>query len=274
MRRGFSAIELVTALTMLAVVLALIGRAAVMHERVQRTLAAAHADARAAQQAAAILSAALAGAAPQDLAAGQLSDSAVDLDLLVGTGVACVMPSELAIGAAARDGAALSSQFSAPQSGDVALVLDESAAPPRWRALPIASVTAGPAACPAVPGSAGHRLLLAVPPGIGPLVMVRIVRRVRFSLYRSGDRLWYLGMRDWNAASNRFDAVQPVAGPLAAYSTDRARSGLFLSYLDSAGVERAPPPQAVDSVRTIRVLTRSESGAGAVARAVGLRRAP
>lgn len=274
MRRAFSVVELLTALTVLGVVLALIGRAAVSHERLQRKLSTSDADARAAQQTVAILSAVLAPVAPGDLAAGQLSDSAVELSALVGAGVACVMSPGLVIGAGAHDGAALASLFGDPEPGDVALVLDESVLPPTWRSLHIDAVTSGPAPCAAVSGDTGLLLHLAEPPGIAPLAVVRFVRRIRFSLYRSGDRRWYLGMRDWNAAADRFNAVQPVAGPLAAYSADAARTGLRFTYVDSTGREGPPQTIPAQDVRMIRIVARPEDGADSARRTVGLRNAP
>lgn len=274
MRRAFSAIELVTALTVLAIVLALLGRTAVSHERLQRSLATSYADARAAQQTVAILSAALVPAASEDLVAGQLSDSAVELNALVGMGVACVAPSGLAIGAGAHEGPALASFSSEPKAGDVALVLDESVSPPTWRALRIDDVTSGPASCAAEPDDAGRLLHLAVLAGAGPFAVVRIVRHVRFSLYRSGDRRWYLGMRDWNAAANRFNAIQPVAGPLAAYTANPARSGLRFTYSDSAGRERPPFARVDEAIRIVGIVARSYDGTDSARRSIGLRNVP
>jgi hypothetical protein len=274
MRRAFSAIELVTALALLAIVLALIGRATLSNERLQRALAASHTEARGVEQTVAILSAVLAPAVPQDLASEQLSDSAIELDALVGTAVACVTPTGLTTGEPARDGPALASLSREPQTGDVALLLDEGVVPPTWRSIRIDAVTSGATSCDLMPGDTGRALDLVVPPGVGPLAVVHIVRHVRFSLYRSGDGRWYLGMRDWNAATNRFNAVQPVSGPLAPYSADPARSGLHFTYRDSAGTERPPHAGPDDGVRIVEIVARADAGGDSAQRTVGSRDAP
>ena len=41
---------------------------------------------------------------------------------------------------------------------------------------------------------------------------VRVLRRTRYALYRSGDGLWYLGRRNRDAVG--WTVIQPVVGPL------------------------------------------------------------
>ncbi len=42
---------------------------------------------------------------------------------------------------------------------------------------------------------------------------MRVTRPIRYSLYHASDGSWYLGARDWNDASARFNTIQPLAGP-------------------------------------------------------------
>lgn len=58
---------------------------------------------------------------------------------------------------------------------------------------------------------------------------IRIVRRTRYSLYKSGDGDWYLGRRTRGTAG--WDVVQPVAGPLLA----PGEKGLHIAVFDSVG---------------------------------------
>jgi hypothetical protein len=78
---------------------------------------------------------------------------------------------------------------------------------------------------------------------------VRITRPVRYSLYRASDGQWYLGERDWNAASARFNTIQPVAGPFLS----AASRGLALEYLDSAGASLASPVADTRAVALVRI---------------------
>ena len=96
-----------------------------------------------------------------------------------------------------------------------------------------------------------------------PLVLpvgtpLRFLRPLRFSLYRASDGLWYLGARDWNAATQRFNTVQPVAGPLRPYSADPAASGLSFAYVDGTG---SPLSGSAESHRIagVRIVARGDS---------------
>jgi hypothetical protein len=63
------------------------------------------------------------------------------------------------------------------------------------------------------------------------VVLARITRPLRYSLYRAGDGWWYLGIRTWNPATAQFNGVQPTAGPYA----PPGRNGSRIEYFDSAG---------------------------------------
>lgn len=274
MRRAFTAIELITALTVLAVVLALVARAATAHERLQRALAHARTGTRAAQQAVSILAAALAPLASDDIDPMAVSDSALEFQALVGGAVGCVSGGFVHLGAASDTGAAVTSFFSPPQAGDRVLLLDESTEPPRWTGAGIDGVTSGGPPCSIAGSRDGQTLHLSRTPAAGPLVALRVERRTRFDLYRSGDGDWYLGMREWNAQANRFNGVQPVTGPLAPYNVDPARTGLRIAFVDAAGRELPPPAALAAGARTLRITARSRDAADSAERIVGLRNAP
>ena len=77
-------------------------------------------------------------------------------------------------------------------------------------------------------------------------------------MYRASDTRWYFGVRDWNVATQRLNTVQPVAGPLLAYSADAARSGLRFRYADADGGELTAPFEH-GRVATISVTARADS---------------
>ncbi len=261
MRRAFSLVELLTALVLMALVLALVVRAAVFHERFQRADAAARGAARAAHQAVAIVAAALRPAGAGDLVPAGITDTSVDFLALVGSGGGCLAGPVLTYAAASTPEAAIASFAAAPRAGDSILVFDDSRAPPRWRATRVQGVNAGGLPCPLLAPGELRSLRLDAWLDAGPVVAFRVLRRTRFSLYRSGDGAWYLGMRDWNLAGGGFSGIQPVAGPLAPVARDPRTAGLHFTFVDGAD-------------RVLRVSARARGGADSAARDVGLARAP
>ena len=87
--------------------------------------------------------------------------------------------------------------------------------------------------------------------------VVRVTRPVRYSLYRAGDNLWYLGARDWNTTSQQFNGIQPVSGPFLS----AAQHGLAFRYLDTAGAVLATPIANASSITAIRIDLRAQTSA-------------
>jgi prepilin-type N-terminal cleavage/methylation domain-containing protein len=273
-RRGFSLAELTVALVVLGVVLALIVRSAVFHERFQRQMAAARTGTRAGQQAVAIVAAALSPLGVRDLSPTGVADSAVEFMALVGSGAGCLTGQLLRIGLSAGSVDPPTAMPGTPRPGDSVLVFDESRPPARWIAAALVGVDTGGMPCPMLAGADLETLRLDSPLDVGPIAAFRIVRRTRFSLYRSGDGAWYLGMRDWNAPAARFNSVQPVAGPLAPYSRDPASAGLHIGFVDSAGRELPLPMALTTGARVLRISARAVGGADSAYRVIGIGREP
>jgi len=85
--------------------------------------------------------------------------------------------------------------------------------------------------------------------------VLRVTRPVRYSLYRGGDGRWYLGQRDWNVTSLRFNTIQPVSGPFAS----AASRGLVFQYVDSTGAALPTPVSDPRAIALIRVDLRGQS---------------
>src|SRR5439155_9594724 len=84
---------------------------------------------------------------------------------------------------------------------------------------------------------------------------VRITRRLRYSLYRASDGAWYLGQRDWNATTLRFNTIQPVSGPFLS----AALGGLTFRYFDSSGVEVPSGAAQTRAIALLRITARGET---------------
>jgi prepilin-type N-terminal cleavage/methylation domain-containing protein len=277
MRRGVTLVELVVTVVVFGLVSGLVTRGALFHQRLQRRMQSADEGTRAARQAIAILARAIRGAEPADLLPDRASDSAFEFMAPVGAGVACIDGAVLrAVSGASPGGLSLASFTAAPRAGDRVLVLDDRGGPPRWRARTI--VAAQPTVRPCVaagmrPGP-GITLLLDSTLDVGAFAAFRIGRRTRFDLYRGGDRHWYLGMREWNPRSREFNGVQPVAGPLRAYSVREDSSGLHFAYRDSSGRRLGVPDSAAVVVSMVITARAADRTVHAQQRVLALRRAP
>ncbi|MGH7695898.1 MAG: hypothetical protein ACRENH_13005, partial [Gemmatimonadaceae bacterium] len=104
---------------------------------------------------------------------------------------------------------------------------------------------------------------IAIPEG-APL---RFTRTARFSLYKASDGRWYLGARDWNGDAERFNSIQPVAGPLQAYSANPSESGLLFVYRDASGTQL---PRPADGARIASITVTSRAVSDAPVRVRGL----
>ncbi len=88
-----------------------------------------------------------------------------------------------------------------------------------------------------------------------PGVPIRVTRPARYSLYRASDGAWYLGQRDWNPATLRFNTIQPVSGPFLSAASD----GLHFRYFDSTGAELPSGTSSTRSIALIRIALNAQT---------------
>lgn len=187
-------------------------------------------------------------------------DTAIELHATLGTSVACGgSAGQLTIPAPVASGNALTAFIESPEAGDRVHVFFDDSLGGGWLTLRVASSTVSGAACPHFPSvSAASTLELLEPLIVPPGAPLRFTRPIRLSLYRASDSRWYLGLKDWNGATEQFNTIQPVAGPLRSYNGDRARTGLLFVYRDASGSELPQPVNPFDIV-AVGVTTRAES---------------
>ena len=156
------------------------------------------------------------------------SDTAVEFYSAIGTSTLCTTPAPGRVTLppdTLPSGRILSAWLAAPEVGDGILVFaDSPPAPARWQRGRITSVATvpTPVGCPLSAAlltagdvaGAGHSYELTFAPSASVIATrgapVRVVRRVRYSVYRSGDNKWYLGYRRCSGACT---VIQPVSGP-------------------------------------------------------------
>ena len=176
-----------------------------------------------------------------DIRAGEARDSSLEMRSAVANGIVCGITNGAVMLAPFRPPGGRSVSWSA-QPGDTLWVLND--ADSAWRPTRITDVHTTRGICPSLVSDAsasafdldhlatvGVRDSLALAPGNA----VRVTRRIRYSLYRGGDGLWYLGVRSWNAATSSFNGVQPLSGPYAPPSATGSR----IEYFDT-DVNRVP----------------------------------
>jgi len=267
-RRGVTLVELVVAMTVGGIVLALVAAISVRQQRLHADLTERLAVAEQLRQAATVLPIELRGVSTDAGDLRDARDTAVEFRSTIASAVVCDTIAGGIVLAPATSGALPFAGFLTPiADGDTAWLLTPGDSTDQWTPLAIATVgSAAGGACgrtgPVLDAAAravsrvSLRLGVSVPAGtIGSVV--RVTRPTRYSLYRGGDSRWYLGARDWNSAANRFNTTQPVSGPFASAAT----RGLELQYFDSAGAALARPVANTRVVASIRVAIRGQTRA-------------
>lgn len=215
-----------------------------------------------------ILSSELRFVAPSADTLRMLGDSAVEVLSLVGVSSACnTMPaadSALRLPPAELyNGNILSAFLYPPDTGDILLLFTPDSLVGSWSRHGISRVSTAPAStvCPASSGftspldasAPSYIVTLRDPPGSSARgSVVRVLRRGRFSHYRSSDGQWYLGYK--RCQTSACSAVQPVAGPLLPYRAN-SPTGLRFSYRDSAGAATSDP----SGISAIDVVVRTDA---------------
>lgn len=251
-RAGFSVAELLVAIALLGIV------GGAIHDALRRqqqlfssiaTLIAARSDVR---DAAEVLATDLLSASRLDTIR-VASDSAVEFLSGIGVSITCDSAPEHAIRLPPEklaSGLRLTSLLAVPDTNDLVLIYNDdstaTAGQPRWdrHAIESVAVHAAGTACPATTGftsvadEAAPALVITVrtpaSSGIRKGAPVRIVRRGRYSLYRSSDARWYLGHRRCTPLGpSSCGAIQPLSGPYAGYAG--AESGLSIAYFGATG---------------------------------------
>ena len=276
-RPGFSTVELVVAVVMAGVIATSLGT---ILRRQQRffTNASLVVERRVSlRDATAILQSELRGLSPAGGDVLAFSDSALEIRTTIGGAIACdTLPAGAGVDLSpvrSAPAVPLASFATSPQPGDIALVFDQSASSAedddRWIASQITGVAPVSTACLTSPlldavadaGASRLRLRLssALTSTVVPGAFVRVVRRVRYRLYRSSAGEWYLGYTEWDGSA--FGVVQPVCGPFASYSRRAGESGLALRYFDDSGAQVTSADDAPRIAR-VEVVARSFAGAG------------
>lgn len=188
-------------------------------------------------------------------------DTALEVRMALGVSAACASESgKVRIPAAEPIGGNTLTSFTVePVAGDGVLALFQDSLGSTWLNFRVGDVERSSAPCAHFSSTSDRILTLLEPVSLPPGTPLLVTRRVRLSLYRGADGEWYLGLRDWNAELDRFNSIQPVAGPLRPFNRDPTRSGLRFVYLGSTGAE-LPAASDPRSIGGITIVARAARG--------------
>jgi hypothetical protein len=266
-RAGLTLAELLIALAVTGIVLALLTAISVREQRAFSDLADRAALAGQLRDASTILPVDLRALSPTLGDIRDARDTAVELRATIASGVVCdtaanalILPPSIA-----DSGVMYATSIGAVSPGDTAWLLDAGDSASTWRpfAVTLAGATragqcaaGGPNLSTSV--AAQPRGQLTVSGGIPSSAVgspLRVTRSMRYSIYRASDKAWYLGERDWNAAALRFNTIQPVAGPLLS----AAAGGLTFAYRDSAGSPLGTPVVNNSAIWMVDIVLRGQT---------------
>jgi hypothetical protein len=257
---------LLVAMTILGIALGLVASASANQQRLFADLSDDAALDAQVREAAAALPVELRSASSSGGDIREARDTSLEIRGTIASAVVCDTTKGALVFAPAIGGAGTrASILSAPVVGDTAWLWSPVEGTP-WHPYVISKVgsVAGAACAPAGPTLAAAELgvsrvtITVTPSPVSPIgVPVRVTRPLRYSLYRASDGLWYLGEKDWNTASAKFNTIQPVAGPFLTAS----QGGLAFSYRDSGGGVLATPVAGTAAIALVRMDIRGQTQA-------------
>lgn len=276
-RPGVTLIELVIALTVLAVVGGVMTNLLIRHQRFNRALTET-ADSRSRMRdIATILPTDLRGASSigRDLLAIDLTS--MQFRSSIGSSVLCAIAGGAVIElppATLASGQVLTAWINPPKPGDVAYIYDDGAGrgnvDDTWAQFVITDTTSAvdPAWCPSAgvsaftqpadDGQRRYRITLNAAPDPMRIKIgapIRFAREVRYSLFAASDNNWYVGYETCTP-SGAVGVPGPctdreiLAGPVRPASSDTTSSGLYFLYY---GQDGAPITNAAQAAQIARV---------------------
>ena len=271
--RGFTLVELLVALVLLAVVGGTLGTLLVSQYRLFNRTRGATQMQRDLRTGLGLLPMDLRGASRAGGDLTVLTDTAIALRATIGSSIVCTRPAANVISLPPLNGARadLTQWHTQPQPGDIALLYDEFDRPgpedDRWLPYVIQTISASTGDCIGTPftdaaldppsSKPRFRVTLDADPvaTILPGMPVRFLRPTRYSLYLPGTDpdAWYLGYRE--LVQGTWTPIEPIAGP---FEPPRGgTSGVRFTYFDTLGAVMTAP--AADRVGRIDLSFRTRN---------------
>jgi prepilin-type N-terminal cleavage/methylation domain-containing protein len=267
-RRGVTLAELLVAITIGGVVLALVSTIAFRQQRFYDSTFARIGLAAELRETAAILPIDLRGVAVSagDIRPGAARDTSLELRATIASAVVCdVAMGRVILAPTSASATTFAGALTPPQANDTAWVLAELDTNETWLPRRITATTTtsagvcaqgGPILGGSAPSAVRTSLTLdSLDAAVRPGAVVRITRPVRYSIYRSSDGAWNLGQREWNPSTAKFNTIQPVSGAFL----EPGAGGLRIRYFDSTGAELPSGTLSTQSIALVGITLRAET---------------
>jgi prepilin-type N-terminal cleavage/methylation domain-containing protein len=265
-RHGYTIIEILAALVLSAIVIAAVGGLAFRQQRFNRDVIGATERLEQLEQAAGLMPIALRSISPGegDIPPGGARDTSLEFRATISAGVICDSSrGSLVLAPANTDPPRLASILSRPDIGDTLWSLGLTGSAETWTPRAITAVIDSTTTCllggtsPWANATRTISLVIRVtgqlPGGSG--TPVRITRPWRYSIYHSSDGDWYLGAREWNSSSMKFNTIQPVSGPFVS----PASGGVAFRYFDTSGAVVPSGMATTHGIALVQVSFRVDS---------------
>ena len=285
LKRGFTLVEMLVTLILLAIIGGAMTRVLVKQQQAFKDQSRSVKARRELRLGATVLPSEFRSISTSGGDITSMSESQLNVRAAIGTGVICsrtsnvifIPPTNLA-------NETLTSFASIPVNGDSVFLFDEGNDPgavdDKWDVFAVQDIGASSTACPGAPYTdpvldppatkkrpayiLTNSVLfpLGIPDSVKVGAVVKFVRPVRYSIYQEGSGAWYLGMQQYK--SGAWQSTDALAGPFRPFvSGDANPSGLQFRYYDTLGV-RITDFSKVNDVGRVDVFLRTNAGSAAL----------
>jgi prepilin-type N-terminal cleavage/methylation domain-containing protein len=256
-RAGFSLVEMLVVIVILAIVLTSVMTIFVQQQRFYSDSSAIMETRSSTRDAANVLQSDLRALSPKSGDIYSMGSNFVEFRSQPGASVVCTIDVSRSIVTVpprnVSTGAALTSWLAPPAAGDTVLIFDAGTAPGTVAdTFNYYTLTAAPtanASCPnttgltTTAGEATQGYTFRVTPALTATTTVgapiRVIRRARYELYQEASGNWYLGYYDClPSRSPACNPLQPVAGPYVP-PNNAATGGIVFTFRDATGAVTA-----------------------------------
>jgi len=252
-RSGFTLVELLVVIVLLAIVLTSVMTVFVQQQRFYSDSAAIMETRSSSRDAAYVIQSDLRTVSPKSGDIYSMTAKSVEFRSQIGASVVCTIDGSRTILTVpplnVTTGTALTSWPAPPALGDTVLIYDTGTAVDSFKYYTLTAAPTTGASCPnttgfmTTVGEATSGFTLTVTPALPASTVVgaaiRIMRTAHYELYQEASGNWYLGYFDClPSRSPKCNALQPVAGPYLPPNV-AGTGGIVFTYRDSTGAVTA-----------------------------------
>lgn len=248
-RSGFTLVELLVVIVLLAMVLTSVMTVFVQQQRFYSDSAAIMETRSSSRDAAYVIQSDLRSISPKSGDIYSMSSKSIEFRSQTGASVVCTIDGSRSVLTVppldVATGAALTSWLAPPAAGDTVLIYDSGTAVDSFSYYTLTAAPTNSASCPnttgltTTVGEATTGYTLRVTPALPATTIVgapiRIVRTAHYELYQETSGNWYLGYYDClPSRAPKCNSLQPVAGPYLPANL-AGTGGIVFTFLDSTG---------------------------------------